>query len=78
MKVKRDPVSVVFQSSDINYVNRLLKSSNPMDEFSTPESLSHHFVIVPSKLRLVTLVAFLLQKCKVCELCSQYNSTILK
>ena len=33
--------------------------------FALPQSLKHHFVIVPHKLRLVTLAAFLLQHCKV-------------
>ena len=33
--------------------------------FSTPTSLQHHYIIVPSKLRLVTLTSFILLKCKV-------------
>ena len=35
------------------------------EEFATPDSLTHYFVIVPSKLRLVTLAAFLMWKCRV-------------
>jgi len=35
------------------------------EEFAVPDSLVHQFVIVPSKLRLVTLAAFLLWKCRV-------------
>ena len=37
------------------------------EEFAVPDSLRHHFVIVPSKLRLVTLAAFLMWKCHVSE-----------
>ena len=33
--------------------------------FSIPEQLEQHFVITPSKLRLVTLAAFICGKCKV-------------
>uniref|UniRef100_A0A8C9LB31 ATP-dependent RNA helicase n=1 Tax=Pavo cristatus TaxID=9049 RepID=A0A8C9LB31_PAVCR len=41
-------------------------SSNPMDQenFAVPEKLKQYFVMVPSKLRLVTLAAFILEKCK--------------
>lgn len=35
-----------------------------VEEFATPSSLKHHFVVVPSKLRLVTLASFLLWKCQ--------------
>jgi len=35
------------------------------ERFAVPDSLMHHFVIVPSKLRLVTLAAFLMWKCRV-------------
>jgi len=40
-------------------------STRSAEEFAVPDSLVHHFVIVPSKLRLVTLAAFLLWKCRV-------------
>ena len=36
-------------------------------EFATPDGLKHQFVVVPHKLRLVTLAAFLLSKTKVSE-----------
>ncbi|NXI47438.1 DDX31 helicase, partial [Galbula dea] len=41
-------------------------SSNCMDQenFAVPEKLKQYFMIVPSKLRLVTLAAFILEKCK--------------
>ncbi len=35
------------------------------ENFAVPENLVHHYVVVPSKLRLVTLAAFVLWKCKV-------------
>ena len=37
--------------------------------FAMPESLSHNFVVVPSKLRLTTLATFLLSKCRVSLVC---------
>lgn len=42
-------------------------SSNHMDQenFAVPEKLKQYVVMVPSKLRLVTLAAFILEKCKV-------------
>lgn len=40
-------------------------SVKELETFATPDSLHHHYVIVPSKLRLVTLASFLLWKCKV-------------
>ncbi|NWU65057.1 DDX31 helicase, partial [Pterocles burchelli] len=41
-------------------------SSNCMEQenFAVPEKLKQYFVMVPSKLRLVTLAAFILEKCK--------------
>uniref|UniRef100_A0A8V1AJY9 ATP-dependent RNA helicase n=1 Tax=Gallus gallus TaxID=9031 RepID=A0A8V1AJY9_CHICK len=41
-------------------------SSNRMDQenFAVPEKLKQYFMMVPSKLRLVTLAAFVLEKCK--------------
>ncbi len=38
-------------------------------DFTTPEGLQQHFVIVPSKLRLVTLTAFILWRCTVSLFC---------
>jgi len=43
----------------------LAVSTHSAEEFAVPDSLIHHFVIVPSKLRLVTLAAFLMWKCRV-------------
>lgn len=40
-------------------------SAKDTANFTTPDSLKHHYVIVPSKLRLVTLAAFVLWKAKV-------------
>lgn len=42
-------------------------SSNCMDQenFAVPEKLKQYVMMVPSKLRLVTLAAFILEKCKV-------------
>ncbi|KAM6183938.1 LOW QUALITY PROTEIN: ATP-dependent DNA helicase DDX31 [Erethizon dorsatum] len=37
---------------------------NRLDSFAIPESLEQHVTLVPSKLRLVCLAAFILQKCK--------------
>ncbi len=40
--------------------------TSPSDEqFAVPDGLQHHFVVVPSKLRLTTLTSFILWKCKV-------------
>ena len=36
------------------------------ERFAVPEKLQQHMVVVPSKLRLVCLAAFILDKCKVC------------
>lgn len=35
------------------------------EALATPANLSHHYLLVPAKLRLVTLAAFILSKCKV-------------
>ena len=43
----------------------LSKKGAPSEVFATPESLRHHFVVVPHKLRLVSLIGFLIWKCKV-------------
>ncbi|XP_006835058.1 PREDICTED: probable ATP-dependent RNA helicase DDX31 [Chrysochloris asiatica] len=40
------------------------QSSNKLDSFAIPERLDQHVTLVPSKLRLVCLAAFILQKCK--------------
>lgn len=41
------------------------RTSDELDSFAIPESLDQHVTLVPSKLRLVSLAAFILQKCKV-------------
>lgn len=41
-----------------------LPACGELDSFAIPESLDQHVTLVPSKLRLVTLAAFILQKCK--------------
>ncbi|XP_049751099.1 LOW QUALITY PROTEIN: probable ATP-dependent RNA helicase DDX31 [Elephas maximus indicus] len=40
------------------------RTSDKLDSFAIPESLDQHVTLVPSKLRLVCLAAFILQKCK--------------
>ncbi|KAM5298547.1 ATP-dependent DNA helicase DDX31 [Ctenodactylus gundi] len=40
------------------------RASDKLDSFAVPESLEQHVTLVPSKLRLVCLAAFILQKCK--------------
>ena len=40
-------------------------ASSDVSAFALPEKLRQHFVLVPCKLRLVTLAAFVLWKCKV-------------
>ena len=40
-------------------------TNNDVSAFALPEKLRQHFVLVPCKLRLVTLAAFVLWKCKV-------------
>ncbi|KAK3872445.1 hypothetical protein Pcinc_022474 [Petrolisthes cinctipes] len=48
---------------DISYGER--KSGQLTTEaLATPENLDHHYVLVPAKLRLVTLAAFILSKCR--------------
>ena len=36
-----------------------------IDALATPEKLSHFYILLPPKLRLVTLAAFILSKCRV-------------
>ncbi|KAM9206863.1 ATP-dependent DNA helicase DDX31 isoform 2-T2 [Dugong dugon] len=40
------------------------QASDKLDSFAIPESLDQHVTLVPNKLRLVCLAAFILQKCK--------------
>ena len=46
--------TVSFESEEVRH-----------SDFTTPEGLQQHFVIVPSKMRLVTLTAFILWRCTV-------------
>lgn len=48
---------------DISHSNEESKQLSSA-ELATPENLSHHYLLVPAKLRLVTLAAFILSKCK--------------
>lgn len=41
------------------------ENSDELDSFAIPEGLDQHVTLVPSKLRLVSLAAFILQKCAV-------------
>lgn len=41
------------------------EDEDELDGFAIPEGLEQYVVLVPSKLRLVCLAAFILQKCKV-------------
>lgn len=40
-------------------------NAQPTDSYSVPDKLQQFMVVVPSKLRLVCLAAFILAKCKV-------------
>uniref|UniRef100_A0A8C9A219 ATP-dependent RNA helicase n=1 Tax=Prolemur simus TaxID=1328070 RepID=A0A8C9A219_PROSS len=40
------------------------QAGDELDSFAIPERLDQHVTLVPSKLRLVSLAAFILQKCK--------------
>ncbi|KAF4016783.1 hypothetical protein G4228_007807 [Cervus hanglu yarkandensis] len=68
-----DPVSisVLDESHDLSSPESeaFLEASPPqatdeLDGFAIPAGLEQHVVVVPSKLRLVCLAAFILQKCK--------------
>lgn len=43
-------------------------SSSQVESFAVPEALKQFVVVVPSKVRLVCLAAFILGKCKVSSL----------
>jgi len=55
----------VWLQLNVDDENSMYSTRASTDEFALPSSLVHHFVIVPSKLRLVTLAAFLTWKCMV-------------
>lgn len=46
-------------------ISQLRNRTETSEKFATPSSLTHYCVVVPNKLRLVTLASFLLEKCKV-------------
>ena len=52
----------VSQSRDIMTVNQ---SSSTDDTFALPENLQQYYVVTPCKLRLVTLLTFLMSRYKV-------------
>ena len=55
-----DPVKVdIVQSKSAESVAEI------SDAIALPEHLSHHYMVTPMKLRLVTLAAFIMWKCKV-------------
>lgn len=69
-----DPVSVSISEEanpqGVEACARKAAASGPplgvrRDDFAVPEKLQQSVVVVPSKLKLVTLAAFLLGKCKV-------------
>ncbi|KAG7170282.1 ATP-dependent RNA helicase DDX31-like [Homarus americanus] len=49
---------------DISHEGEESSSQLTSEDLATPENLTHHYVLVPAKLRLVTLAAFILSKCK--------------
>ncbi|XP_054853897.1 probable ATP-dependent RNA helicase DDX31 [Eublepharis macularius] len=48
----------------LSQADRALPASAERDTFAVPEKLQQNITVVPSKLRLVTLAAFILGKCK--------------
>lgn len=60
-----NPVSISVLDKSWDQPNPKEVDSIQLDSFAIPESLDQHVVLVPSKLRLVCLAAFILQKCKV-------------
>uniref|UniRef100_A0A8C2VD35 ATP-dependent RNA helicase n=1 Tax=Chinchilla lanigera TaxID=34839 RepID=A0A8C2VD35_CHILA len=61
-------ISVMDKSNDQSTPQgRAVQDAGPpqtIDSFAIPESLEQHVTLVPSKLRLVCLASFILQKCK--------------
>lgn len=60
-----NPVSISVLDKIWDQPNPKEDISTQLDSFAIPESLDQRVVLVPSKLRLVCLAAFILQKCKV-------------
>lgn len=67
----KDPVSIhVSGSASSNVIGSSETTSGPdaasqSESFAVPEALKQFVVVVPSKIRLVCLAAFILDKCKV-------------
>ena len=64
----KNPVSIHVSensktSSEITYLDVAAQSQTM--SFSVPDNLQQYVVVVPSKLRLVCLAAFILARCKV-------------
>ncbi|OBS81628.1 hypothetical protein A6R68_20175 [Neotoma lepida] len=59
-----NPVSISVLDKIWDQPNPKEVAGTQLDSFAIPESLDQHVVLVPSKLRLVCLAAFILQKCK--------------
>ncbi|XP_059115902.1 probable ATP-dependent RNA helicase DDX31 isoform X2 [Peromyscus eremicus] len=59
-----NPVSISVLDKIWDQPNPKEVANTQLDSFAIPESLDQHVVLVPSKLRLVFLAAFILQKCK--------------
>ncbi|XP_072243226.1 ATP-dependent DNA helicase DDX31 isoform X2 [Leuresthes tenuis] len=75
----KDPVSIHVSgapSSDLNTSTTVTsdpKAASQSESFAVPEALKQFVVVVPSKVRLVCLAAFILDKCKF----SQNNKIIV-
>ncbi|XP_074527466.1 ATP-dependent DNA helicase DDX31 [Halichoeres trimaculatus] len=71
-----DPVSIHVSgsaSSDLTVPTSDLSTASQSESFAVPEALKQFVVVVPSKIRLVCLAAFILDKCKF----SQNNKLII-
>ncbi|XP_034547560.1 probable ATP-dependent RNA helicase DDX31 [Notolabrus celidotus] len=71
-----DPVSIHVSgsaSSDLTASTADVSTVSQSESFAVPESLKQFVVVVPSKIRLVCLAAFILDKCKF----SQNNKLII-
>ena len=54
-----------FRNKQYKYGDKCCTSDNAESNFKTPDSLKHHYMMVPSKLRLETLAAEILWNGKV-------------
>ncbi|KAJ3604345.1 hypothetical protein NHX12_029086 [Muraenolepis orangiensis] len=61
----KDPVSVqVSEPASSEVTTSTGPAAGQSESFSVPEALTQHMVLVPSKLRLVCLASFIMDKCK--------------